>query len=775
MKAAYVLPVLLSVLFSAGQAFAQTLIYDIKIFDKDRKPLSDKRVWLKETSSGRILEEQTGSDGVAHFEITTGKQWSINVEELENIGKIDMPESGTMNAQRSFPYVPAMYKRLSDKPDRTGISFKEIDQTSYKRVPVYGKGQAVVIIAVKTPKGKLLTGLDVAMVNMNTKTKYTNKTNYDGKAYFLVPGGPKYYIDVDGTENFQTERTDNFPRGYESTLTLTYSPTRINFETRNDTIIQKIKPDQRKTTGHSLAKITVQKEGKPAKNELVWMENLSDAKVYETRTNNNGIATFLIPLGGDYMVSFEFEPDVDVIRLNNKYSTTGTLFATLIYKPIPRLANPEQFIPQPEEIFLKTFSNFVDEQWPKPENNRSVDVFLKWGNNLINGQSKEAVLEMRIVAPDEEPQWPKGAARSKDSKPKNINLCLVLDVSGSMAGNERLPALKTAVKGIIDQMSAKDKISIISFESNPKVLLSTQFVTNKPDLFEKVDLLYAGGGTNIYEGLKLGYEETLQNRSSDHPNRMILVTDGYGSRTPDEVVSLAKTIVDDQTPISTIGVGEYYNFSLLTLIAELSGEQTAQVFQSDDMSTTFENQMASYVSPLATDFKLELVYNNKVNLQKIFGSAYVQNDPIAVMEIPVVYKSMKKIGIALFDLKKANKDIEKAPVIMKFSYTNALGQKESYEKTAVLKWSNETGSFELIHDAEEKKLYAIAIMNQSIKVMADNFAQDKYKEALFAVEDCMRQIEELYPNAKTEHVRTLHNELKNYSKALRQKMRNERR
>lgn len=271
---------MLSMVFSVGQAFGQTLIYDIKIVGKNRNPLSGKRVWLKETSTGDIVDEKTKSNGVAHFEISSGKQWSINVEELEDIGKIDMPEVGTMNAQRTFPYVPSLYKRLSDKPKRTGIAFTEIDQSDFKRVPKYGRNQAVIIVKVKTPQNKLLTHLPVDLVNLETKIKYTNQTNYDGKAYFLVPGGQKFYIDVGGTENFQTETTQNFPHGYEATLTLTYSPTNINFKTRNDTIIQNIKPDQRKTTGHSLAKITVGREGKVGKNEIVWMENLSNGKVY---------------------------------------------------------------------------------------------------------------------------------------------------------------------------------------------------------------------------------------------------------------------------------------------------------------------------------------------------------------------------------------------------------------------------------------------------------------------------------------------------------------
>jgi len=99
-------------------------------------------------------------------------------------------------------------------------------------------------------------------------------------------------------------------------------------------------------------------------------------------------------------------------------------------------------------------------------------------------------------------------------------------------------------------------------------------------------------------------------------------------------------------------------------------------------------------------------------------------------------------------------------------YNYKTEKPEEIVEKAFLKWSEEKGNYELIHKGEEKKLYAIAIMNQSLKIMADAFSQDKYEEALMIVDRAMQQISKLYPNAKNEDVEKLYEKLNNYSEIL---------
>jgi len=79
-----------------------------------------------------------------------------------------------------------------------------------------------------------------------------------------------------------------------------------------------------------------------------------------------------------------------------------------------------------------------------------------------------------------------------------------------------------------------------------------------------------------------------------------------------------------------------------------------------------------------------------------------------------------------------------------------------------------TGQLELVMESEQKKLYAIAIMNQSLKVMADAFSQDDFVKAQKAVIRAMEQIKELYPKAKDEDVANLYKRLQEYSDILTQ-------
>jgi hypothetical protein len=99
-------------------------------------------------------------------------------------------------------------------------------------------------------------------------------------------------------------------------------------------------------------------------------------------------------------------------------------------------------------------------------------------------------------------------------------------------------------------------------------------------------------------------------------------------------------------------------------------------------------------------------------------------------------------------------------------YNFKTQQAEVITEKAWLKWSEETGNYELLHDAEEKKLYAIAIMNQSLKVMADAFSLDAYQKALDAVNRAIEQINELYPDAHDEDVDKLYKRLREYAQIL---------
>jgi hypothetical protein len=76
------------------------------------------------------------------------------------------------------------------------------------------------------------------------------------------------------------------------------------------------------------------------------------------------------------------------------------------------------------------------------------------------------------------------------------------------------------------------------------------------------------------------------------------------------------------------------------------------------------------------------------------------------------------------------------------------------------------GKIELILEAEQKKLYAIAVLNQGLKVMSENFAKGNYKEAIDHIASVQKNIKEIFPNSQDKDVEQLMNQMNEYSSHL---------
>lgn len=105
------------------------------------------------------------------------------------------------------------------------------------------------------------------------------------------------------------------------------------------------------------------------------------------------------------------------------------------------------------------------------------------------------------------------------------NLIFLLDVSGSMYAEDRLPLLKKSMKTLIGLMRTTDQISIVLYSGKASVAVNAAG-SDQPDLISTIDGLKSGGETNINAGIKLAYKTARENYKTDGNNRIILATDG---------------------------------------------------------------------------------------------------------------------------------------------------------------------------------------------------------------------------------------------------------
>jgi uncharacterized protein YegL len=352
-----------------------------------------------------------------------------------------------------------------------------------------------------------------------------------------------------------------------------------------------------------------------------------------------------------------------------------------------------------------------------------------------------------------------------------MNICLVIDKSGSMAGYDRIEKLKLALEEYVKRLRPDDVISIIAFDDYHKIILSAQKVGNdKQKIVDAIGRIYADGGTNIYKGLIVGYQEVQKNFKKGIINRVILLSDGYGSDDVDSTITMSKGYNMKGIECSAVGVGSDYNYPLLKSLASAGGGLIHFVADDNDenMTKAFMEDMSSVLVPVAKNVKVEVLYNKHLLFAQLMGYPLEQkSDGKLTFKIKNFFSGMDQMAMVKFTLKDPSKDIESIPVTIKLSYTDARTNK-SVEKTSLapLKWSEANGELEYLIDQDQKKLYAVAVMNQSIKVMAEAFQKNDKIAAKAALENCMAEMKKLFPQATDEQVKTLMQQMQSYMDIL---------
>jgi hypothetical protein len=153
-----------------------------------------------------------------------------------------------------------------------------------------------------------------------------------------------------------------------------------------------------------------------------------------------------------------------------------------------------------------------------------------------------------------------------------LNLCVVIDRSGSMSG-EKLDQAKRSCVEIFESLNSTDKLSVIAFDSEVISVVNPQ--TPRNQVKDRLLALTPGGQTNLSKGWYLGLLELQTYATDQHLNRLVLLSDGQaneGEQKP-SVLGAESGRARDELGIttSTIGIGKDFQEDILKTIARESG------------------------------------------------------------------------------------------------------------------------------------------------------------------------------------------------------------
>jgi Ca-activated chloride channel family protein len=211
-----------------------------------------------------------------------------------------------------------------------------------------------------------------------------------------------------------------------------------------------------------------------------------------------------------------------------------------------------------------------------------------------------------------------------------LDLAVVLDHSGSMAGAGKMDFAKQGVLQLIDALGPEDVFTLIIFDDQVQKVFGPAKVTDKAGLKGTVSEIAPAGGTNIYGGLEAGYQAVLSSQGDTIQRRVIFLTDGLPTAGITDVASIRSMSLgynQQYVGLTTIGLGSDVNVALLRGLAESGGGNFYYVEKPEAVREVFMEELSFFVAPIAYDLELTFSEMPGYTLKNVYGTALWTSAP----------------------------------------------------------------------------------------------------------------------------------------------------
>lgn len=314
--------------------------------------------------------------------------------------------------------------------------------------------------------------------------------------------------------------------------------------------------------------------------------NKMDAEAYGHITENPFRAVSVAPLS-------TFSADVNTASYSNvrRFLTEGKL-------------------PPRDAVFLAEMVNYFPYRYPEPKGADPVSLTLDLAPCPWKPEHKLARIgvKARTLAPGETPRR---------------NLVFLIDVSGSMESENRLPLVKKSVELLVNQLTAEDRVSVVTYAGDAGLKLPPTRGDQRERILSVIRSLRAGGSTNGAGGIALAYETARKSFIDGGANRVILCTDGdfnVGQTSDSDLVQLIEKERTSNVFLTVLGygMGNLKNQKLEGLANHGNGHY-AYIDTVEEAHKVFVEQGGALVC-VAKDVKFQVEFNPaQVSAYRLIG------------------------------------------------------------------------------------------------------------------------------------------------------------
>ncbi|MDK2970293.1 MAG: Ca-activated chloride channel [Candidatus Sumerlaeota bacterium] len=242
-----------------------------------------------------------------------------------------------------------------------------------------------------------------------------------------------------------------------------------------------------------------------------------------------------------------------------------------------------------------------------------LDLDLKLGTPVVlAGRPETAFLKVSLIAT---------AERQDDKARVPVNVALVLDRSGSMAGAKMEHAKEAAIL-FIDRLQPEDIVSVITYESTVEVLIPATKVSDREELRGRIRAIQTANSTALFAGVSKGAAEVRKFLSQERVNRIVLLSDGLanvGPSSPEALAELGRSFAQEGIAVSTIGLGLDYNEDLMYKLAAASDGNAAFAEEPQELAKFFDRELRAVTEVVAGEVEVTLEVAEGIRPIRVLG------------------------------------------------------------------------------------------------------------------------------------------------------------
>jgi Ca-activated chloride channel family protein len=257
-------------------------------------------------------------------------------------------------------------------------------------------------------------------------------------------------------------------------------------------------------------------------------------------------------------------------------------------------------LPPKDAVRIEELVNYFSYDYPQPAGDAPFSITSEVAACPWN--SKHRLVHIGL----------QGKRTHKEDLPP-ANLVFLIDVSGSMNSPDKLPLVKSSLRMLAEQLSARDRISIVVYAGSSGLVLPSTAGDRRGDILAALDSLEAGGSTNGGEGIHLAYRVAAENFIRGGINRVILATDGdfnVGTTSEGELTRLIEVKRKSGVFLSVLGFGTgNVKDATMETLADRGNGNYAYIDELQEARKVLGEQLGATIATIAKDVKIQVEFN----------------------------------------------------------------------------------------------------------------------------------------------------------------------